>query len=366
MDFLIEVVHDRETIASALQKIELGDKMGFHFTDKEWSSMQEAVKEVPNNAFLAEKLIDQGIDIVHVMEKFTYPKLLKDNLKKEAPILIYTKGNADLLKKNSIAIVGSRKCSETSLHFTDFIAKKAVDNKKVIVSGFAKGIDKQALDSALNYKGRSIIVLPQGIETYQTKTYYPAIVKGDVLVISIYHPKAPWSVGLAMDRNKIIYALAHEIFAAESGSTGGTWEGVINGIKRGRKVFVRKAAPIENNANNLLISKGAIPVDDYGKVVQAENSLLFEFNEAPDTYSINQTPVQTNDGIAEIVIKELINRLGKGITIQEIIDLLKPDSISTTHLNKLLSNHKSLIKTKKGRINVYHLKKNLPDQTSMF
>lgn len=59
--------------------------MGFHFTDKEWSSMQEAVKEVPNNAFLAEKLIDQGIDIVHVMEKFTYPKLLKDNLKKRLP-----------------------------------------------------------------------------------------------------------------------------------------------------------------------------------------------------------------------------------------------------------------------------------------
>ena len=97
------------------------------------------------------------------MEQYAYPKVLKENLKKDAPIVIYTKGNADLLNKNSIAIVGSRNCSKKSLDFADIIAKNAVVQKSVIVSGFAKGIDKQALDSALKYKGQSIIVLPQGI-----------------------------------------------------------------------------------------------------------------------------------------------------------------------------------------------------------
>jgi predicted Rossmann fold nucleotide-binding protein DprA/Smf involved in DNA uptake len=170
MEFLIEVVHNKETIQSAMQKIKYGDKMGFDFTDKEWDGILEATSEIANNSFLAEKLLDQGIEIVNVMERYAYPKVLKENLKKDAPIVIYIKGNADLLNKNSIAIVGSRKCSKKSLDFTDTIAKNAVVQKSVIVSGFAKGIDKQALDSALKYKGQSIIVLPQGIETYKDKT----------------------------------------------------------------------------------------------------------------------------------------------------------------------------------------------------
>jgi predicted Rossmann fold nucleotide-binding protein DprA/Smf involved in DNA uptake len=36
------------------------------------------------------------------------------------------------------------------------------------------------------------------------------------LVLSTFHPKAVWSVGLAMARNPIIYGLADEIFVAES------------------------------------------------------------------------------------------------------------------------------------------------------
>ncbi len=157
----------------------------------------------------------------------------------------------DLLKKDSIAIVGARKSTTVSLQFTDNVAKEAVKNENVVVSGFAKGVDKKALDSTLEHEGQSIVVLPQGIETYKSKTYYQEIVKGNVLVMSIYHPKAPWSVGLAMDRNKIIYGLANHIYAAESNNSGGTWEGVLNGLKRGRKVYVRKPGLKEKNANTL-------------------------------------------------------------------------------------------------------------------
>jgi DNA processing protein len=364
MDFLINVVHDKETIETAFQKIKSGDKLGFNFTDKEWDAMQEAVTEVPNNAFLAEKLISQGIEIVHIMEKYAYPKILKENLKKGAPIVIYTKGNADLMNKKSIAIVGSRKCSQKSLDFTDTIAKIAVEKKSVIVSGFAKGIDKQALDAALKYKGQSIIVLPQGIETYQTKTYYPAIVNGDVLVLSAYHPKAPWSVGLAMDRNKIIYGLAAEIYAAESSDSGGTWEGVLDGIKRARKIFVRKAAANENNANNILINKGAIPVDDSGNVISAELIPLLISNDSAPAYTANQPNNDTE--MVEKVTAELMNRAGRGITINEALQLLGLDTKANSRLNKLLSNHNQLIKIKKGRINFFFLKESIPDQTSLF
>ncbi len=394
MDFLIDVVHDKETIVTALQKIKTGDMLGFDFTTKEWEGMQEAVSEVPNNAFLLEKLLDQGIEIVHVMEKYAYPKTLKDNLKKDAPIVIYIKGNADLLNRNSVAIVGSRKCSEKSLEFTNTIAKKAVLEKSVIVSGFAKGVDKQALDAALNYKGQSIIVLPQGIETYQTKTYYAAIVRGDVLVISSYHPKAVWSVGLAMDRNKIIYGLAKEIYAAESGDSGGTWEGVLNGIKRGRKVFVRLAADAEKNANNLLISKGAIPVDMAGKILDAGDTpkamiheteimddgsgtgspktekmvkALYEtVHESSTNYEPKKPDDLPDDEIISRTFAELELRKGKGVTVNDMIELLQLNRGSKNKIGKLFSSHPELVKLKKGRENYYHLKNHKSKQTSMF
>jgi predicted Rossmann fold nucleotide-binding protein DprA/Smf involved in DNA uptake len=366
MDFLIEVVHDKETIETALLKIKSGDKLGFEFSHKEWEGIQEAVSDIPNNAFLAEKLIDQGIEIVHIMEKYAYPKVLKENLKKDAPIVIYTKGNADLLNKNSIAIVGSRSCSKKSLDFTDTIAKKAVAEKSVIVSGFAKGIDKQALDSALNHKGQSIIVLPQGIETYTTKTYYAAIVRGDVLVISIYHPKAPWSVGLAMDRNKIIYGLAKEIYAAESGNTGGTWEGVLDGIKRGRKVFVRVAAAEEKNANNLLISKGAVPVDESGMILKPQETHSTLVDVSQNSLEGSKEQEYSNKDIVEMIVQELKSRNGKGITANESIELLKLDKNKASKINKLLSSHPAFIKSKKGKENFYHLKSDTPRQTSFF
>jgi predicted Rossmann fold nucleotide-binding protein DprA/Smf involved in DNA uptake len=96
------------------------------------------------------------------------------------------------------------------------------------------------------------------------------------LVLSTFHPKAVWSAGLAMARNPIIYGLADEIFVAESSEKGGTWSGVMDGLRKGRKIYVRKPEPNEKNANILLIQKGAIGVDYNGienaNVIYSEQS----------------------------------------------------------------------------------------------
>jgi predicted Rossmann fold nucleotide-binding protein DprA/Smf involved in DNA uptake len=168
--------------------------------------------------------------------------------------------------------VGSREASEKALQFADAIAKKCAAQFRVVVSGFAKGVDKQALDSSIKYGGHSIIVLPQGILTFGSgiKKYYSQIVEGDVLVLSTFFPKAGWDAGLAMARNVYIYGLAEEIYVAESNDKGGTWTGVMDGLKKGRTIYVRQPESDEKNANQLLIAKGAIPVDADGNRLQAE------------------------------------------------------------------------------------------------
>ena len=187
-------------------------------------------------------MFSQGYELIPITSP-EYSKTLKQNLKvAHSPALLYVKGNKQLLHENSIAIVGSRAAEEKSLAFTDNMAKLATKDLKVVVSGFAKGVDKQALDSAIKYKGQSIIVLPQGITTFNSgfKTYYKQIVDGDVLVLSTFHPKAVWSAGLE----------------------------VMEGLRKGRKIYVRKPEPNENNANILLIQKGAIAFD-YNEIENA-------------------------------------------------------------------------------------------------
>ncbi len=244
--------------------------------------------QLVNNAFMVEDLHNQGYEILPLTSP-DYPKSLKNNLKQGAPCVLYVKGNKVLLQNESTAIVGSRKADGPSLEFTTNVARKAVDENKTVVSGFAKGVDRQALDAAIEAGGTSIIVLPQGITTFASgfRQYYKSIHQGKVVVISTFHPKAPWSVELAMARNSIIYGLASEIFAAQSDNKGGTWAGVNEGLKKGQRVYVRIPSDNEKNANLLLINNGGIGVDIYGNVVpstpvHACDMLEFEVASEPD------------------------------------------------------------------------------------
>jgi len=65
-----------------------------------------------------------------------------------------------------------------------------------------------------------------------------------------------------------IYGLASEIYVAETDSKGGTWEGAMNGLKRQRKIYIRMPEPDEKNANQKLITLGAIPVNKDGVIIK--------------------------------------------------------------------------------------------------
>jgi DNA processing protein len=298
---VIKFFHERKlSIVDFFQLSESEWRNEYNLNPKEIEDLNTSKQELPNNAFLAESLGNEGYELIPVTSPL-YPATLKANLKTaHAPALLYVKGNLKIMQEKAIAIVGSRNATEKSLEFTDNIAKLASKEYKVIVSGFAKGVDKQALDSAMNYKGQSIIVLPQGIMTFGTgfRTYYKQIINGDVLVLSCFHPKAPWQAELAMARNPIIYGMADEIYVAESSDKGGTWSGVVDGLRKSRKIYVRKPDPGEDNANELLIQKGAIPVDFNGTQITGSQP-NGAAGEAPIT--------KKNDNDYERMITDLLN-----------------------------------------------------------
>jgi DNA protecting protein DprA len=242
----------------------------FGLSDVHSAELEQAKAELPNNGFLAEYLHAQGFAVIPFTDD-SYPVLLKKNIEKSHPVVLYVKGNTQLLNEKSAAIIGSRNALNISLEFTARMAKRLTEEHKVIVSGFARGVDRKALDEAIAAGGQSIIVLPQGVLTFSSgmKKYYRHIVSGDLLVLSTFHPRAAWSIPLAMARNRYIFGLAEEIYVSQSGESGGTWAGVLDGLRRGRQVFVRAPDAVESNGNNLLLQKGAVPVDMDGNVLES-------------------------------------------------------------------------------------------------
>lgn len=327
-NLIIKFYHENKlSIEDFFQLSENDWKNQYGIEYKEVEDLKKAKSELANNAFLAESLNNEGYELIPITSP-EYSKTLKENLKAaHAPALLYVKGNKQIMQEKSIAIVGSRNATDKSLEFTDNIAKLASKEYKVVVSGFAKGVDKQALDSAINYKGQSIIVLPQGIMTFGSgfKKYYKQIVDGDVLVLSTFFPKAPWKAELAMARNPIIYGLASEIYVAESSDKGGTWSGVVDGLRKNRKIYVRKPDANENNANNLLIQKSAIAVDFNGNPLLDYKPTLAEVNQL----SLNEPTVNYENKIldflktGEYAVKDIIKKLQLTWSEKKLRDYLK-------------------------------------------
>jgi len=337
---IVQVVHERKMAWPEFFEL---DKKKWHeifaFTNKELDDIEFTKNDLPRLAFIAEQLQNEGFQIIPVNSP-DYPAVLKENLKiKSSPPVLYIKGRKGLLHEDAVAIVGSRKAGKTALDFTNHVAKKSVKESKVVVSGFAKGVDKQALDSAIEANGKSIIVLPQGILTFQSgfKKYYEPIVNGNILVLSTFFPKAGWNVGLAMARNAYIYGLAKEIYVAESDSKGGTWEGVMDGLKRQRKIYVRIPGPKEKNANQKLIELGALPVNMDGIVTDINAKVSKQLFE-PSPHQTVSEPKAADYNRQRNYEKEILEFLGKGTyTSKEILLALKIDWESrklTTFLKK--------------------------------
>lgn len=333
---IVKIFHEKKSNFEEFFSLSQNEwEKDFGLSEMELISLEKAKEELANNSFYAEDLISQGFEIIPINSD-EFSNTLKKNLKvKHTPPVIYAKGNKQLLLEDSVAIVGSRKASKISLDFTDSIAKKASKEFKVVVSGFAKGVDRQALDSALKYKGQSIIVLPQGITTFKSgfKKYYKEIVEGNLLVLSTFHPRAKWSVGFAMARNPIIYGLANEIYVAESSEKGGTWEGVKDGLKKGRSIYVRYPSLKEKNANLILIQKGAVPVDFNGnKVVNGSYKtpeITIEKFKEPDSTPVKKEVILDNNSLFELLkenafsSKEIIKKLQLDWSTRKMTSYLK-------------------------------------------
>lgn len=235
-----------------------------HLKDEVVQKLLTAQEKLASQAFLVEQLQHNGISLITVLDE-RYPSLLKSTLTRShiPPILFYA-GDLAILGRQTTAIIGSRNAGEESLSFTRAIAQYLAEHGQNVISGHARGVDRTAYEGAIGPGCHTTVVLAHGIRKLSKAQFHalqPRIESGNVLLLSQFHPNAPWLISRAMERNNVVTALAQVVIVAESDTHGGTWEGANGALKQGRSVYIRTTeATGLPPGNKSLIEKGGKPL----------------------------------------------------------------------------------------------------------
>jgi len=226
--------------------------------------LERAKEKLVGQAFLVEQLEQGAVRLLTVLDD-EYPALLKQALKRtQTPPVLFYAGDLSILERRTIAVIGSRNVSEAGLAFTHAVVHHLAQHGTNVISGNARGVDRVAYEAAIGTEGCTTVVLPHGIRklsNVQMRDLQPKIEEGRVLVMSQFHPDASWLVSRAMERNKVVTALAQAVIVAESDTKGGTWEGANSALKQKRPLYVREAIPSSSLAgNDALIKLGGQPL----------------------------------------------------------------------------------------------------------
>lgn len=177
-----------------------------------------------------DELSTNEIKILNRFEE-NYPQKLISKLEDKAPLLLFCKGNLDLLDKQSVGFCGSREVTEKGLDAVSSIISY-LDDKAVYVSGYAKGVDLKVHSFSLENNLKTIIVLPEGILYFKVKAEIKDKINwNNTLVISEFLPTSKWSVGNAMQRNSTIIALSKAMILIEAKEKGGSYNAGLKAIE---------------------------------------------------------------------------------------------------------------------------------------
>lgn len=194
-----------------------------------------------------------------------YPQRLRERLKDKEPAILYGCGDRTLLNAGGLAVVGSRHVNEDILKYANRIGNLAASAERTIVSGGARGVDQAAMNGALESGGKSIGILAQGLKGASTnRAHRDPILNRQLVLISPYDPSSGFNVGHAMQRNKLIYALADAALVVNTEiGKGGTWAGATEQLDRLHfvPVYVRSTEP-QSPGLEALQQKGASPWPD--------------------------------------------------------------------------------------------------------
>jgi DNA processing protein len=196
-----------------------------------------------------------------------FPRRIKELRDRTAlPALLYASGNLALLTRPAVAIVGRRDAEAAELGLSGELAAGLAAQGIQVVSGYAPGIDSAAHLGALRGRGSTTFVLAEGLNHLQWRPEFRGRLSDDnALLVSSFAPDSPWAAFQAMERNKLVAALADVLVVIASGAErdangrmSGSFHAAVSALKLGSAVFAASPAhfPAPPPGNQELLSRG--------------------------------------------------------------------------------------------------------------
>ena len=212
---------------------------------------------------------DNNIEIISIQDKY-YPEKLKQIYDK--PIVLYIKGNKEILNDFSLAIIGCRQNSKYGEIVTKDLSYKIAQKGIVTISGLAKGIDSIAHSSTLKAGGKTIAVIGSGLDCiYPEENIKLAdeIIKKGGAIVSEYIVGTKARKLNFPARNRIISGMSNGIIVIEAKKKSGTMITVDFALEQGKDVFAVPGNITSSNSEgtNELIKQGAKMVTEVQDII---------------------------------------------------------------------------------------------------
>jgi DNA protecting protein DprA len=184
----------------------------------------------------------------------------------DPPLGLYYSGKLPSDKSLSVAIIGSRECSEYGRHVAETLGRFLGERGAPVISGMARGVDGISQQAALLAGGESYGVLGCGVDVcypksnqklYQTLTQHGGI-------LSEYPPGTPPLAANFPVRNRIVSGLANAVVVVEAALKSGTSITVSLALDQGRDVYVvpgRVTDRLSDGCNQLIKQGAAVYTD---------------------------------------------------------------------------------------------------------
>ncbi len=211
-----------------LQVSGIGDKTADEILDKKYKQGLDDI---------ISKMQKENIKLINI-EDGIYPEKLKNIYDK--PISLYAKGNIEILKDFSLAVIGCRENSVYGEKVAKAVTKGIVQNKVVTISGLAKGIDSICHKETLRNKGKTIAVIGSSLDIiypFENKGLAEEIVKNGGCIVSEYPLGTKPEKMNFPARNRIISGLSDGVVVVEATKSSGSLITAEFGMEQGREIF---------------------------------------------------------------------------------------------------------------------------------
>jgi len=215
-----------------------------------------------------QKMLNSGTLVIPITDPL-YPESLRQIF--DPPLLLFVRGNVDLLRGTGLAVVGTRRPTPYGLAVTEKLSADLARAGLVIVSGMARGIDTAAHRGALSVAGQTVAILGCGVDIVypsENKKLASEIVAKGLMVSEFPMGSVAFPQNFPI-RNRIVSGISAGILVVEGAQYSGSAITAKLALDQGKELF---AVPgnITNKlawGPNLLIKQGAKLVQDWNDVI---------------------------------------------------------------------------------------------------